>query len=256
MWLNLTDVRPLLHTNFVGRRIVYLTSTSSTQDVARREAEEGAPEGTLVIAEAQTAGRGRFKRKWVSPAGLNLYLTLVLRPDIERLRSLSLVGPLAVCRAVEQVTAVRPLIKWPNDVQVEGRKLSGVLVESEFSGSEPRFALVGIGVNVNYKVTDPEIAHTATSLVQEAGKEVSREKLLGALLNHFEELYSRSGSGRQVYEAWKQRLDTLGRTITVRFRDEAFEGVAEDVDGEGNLRLRLADGNVMTFEAGEVSLRA
>src|SRR3990170_4882909 len=152
MGLNLESLREQLKTTFVGRRIVYLATTPSTQDIARAEAEGGAPEGTAVLAEEQTAGRGRLGRSWVSPAGTNLYLTLVIRPTLERLRSLSIVAPLAVAQALEETTALGPRIKWPNDVLVGGRKLAGVLIDTELSGQSVRYSLVGIGVNVNLDV--------------------------------------------------------------------------------------------------------
>ncbi len=256
MWINLSAVHDKLRTEFVGRRLMYLTSTDSTMDVARREAEDGAPDGTVILAEEQTAGRGRFDRKWVSPAGLNLYLTIVVRPDIARLRSLGVVTPLAACLAIDAVSAVRPLLKWPNDVIVGGKKLGGVLIESETSGDEVRYAVVGIGINVNYKVDDPAISAIATSLVNEAATSVSREDLLAALLNQFEELYQRSSTEKgDVHEWWRARLDTIGRQVDVTFRGETYSGTAKDVDAEGNLLLRLADGSVMTLEAGEVSVQ-
>jgi BirA family biotin operon repressor/biotin-[acetyl-CoA-carboxylase] ligase len=253
VWLNLDEVGTLLETTAPGRRVIYLTSAGSTMEVARREAEEGADEGTVVIAEEQTAGRGRFGRKWVSPAGQNLYFTLVLRPDVARLRSLSIISPLAVCRAVEETTPLRPQIKWPNDVLIENRKLSGILIESEFSGATPRYALVGIGLNVNFRTDDTEVAAIATSIARETGADVSRERVLAAALNDFEALYE---APETAFAPWRERLETLGREVTVTFRDERHSGVAEDVDSEGNLLLRTGDGSLMVFEAGEVSLRA
>ena len=256
MWLDLSSVHSKLKTEFCGRHLVYLTSTHSTMDVARREAEEGAPEGTVVIAEEQTAGRGRFGRPWVSPAGSNLYLTMVLRPDVLRLRALSIATPLAVCLAVDAVSAVRPMIKWPNDVIVGGKKLAGVLIESEMSGEEVRYAVVGIGINVNYRVDDPSIAAIATSLVNETATPVSREDLLAAVLNHFEEVYQRSRVARsEVHDWWRGRLDTIGRQVDVTFRGQTYSGLARDVDADGNLLLSRSDGSVMTLEAGEVSLQ-
>ena len=160
--------------------------------------EDGAGEGTLVIAEEQTAGRGRFGRQWVSPPGLNLYFTVVLRPDIHRLRALAQVAPLAVCRMLESHTSIRPLIKWPNDVLVVRRKLAGILIETEFAGENPRYALVGIGLNVNFRPGGTPLDGIATSIAQELDKEVSRERVLANLMNHLEELYRRSSSGRQV----------------------------------------------------------
>lgn len=254
MLLDLDAVNAALTTERFGRRIVYETSCDSTMNVARREAGSGAPEGTVVVVEEQTAGRGRFGRTWVSPAGKNLYLTIVARPPVDRLRVLTMAAPLAVCHAVQEVAGVEAAIKWPNDVLVAGRKLSGVLVESETAGSDLRFALTGIGVNVNLDISSaPEIATIATSLLDQTGAEVPRESVLAALLNQFETLYESPLS--TLVEGWRSRLETLGRDVTVTIGDESHAGVAEDVDDSGNLILRLADGSTMMFEAGEVSLR-
>ena len=222
-------------------------------DVAREEAVAGAPHGAVVFAEEQTAGRGRFGRRWVSPAGKNLYLTLVLRPDAGRLRRLSMVAPLALCRAIESVTSLRPAIKWPNDVLVGERKLAGVLIEGESSGADLLFALVGIGLNVNDPIDDPDIAGIATSLSRETGIETPREPVLAALLNELEGAYSAPSA--DLYGEWRSRIAILGQPVRLTFRDEVYEGTAEDVDDEGSLILRLTDGTQKTFEAGEVTLR-
>jgi BirA family biotin operon repressor/biotin-[acetyl-CoA-carboxylase] ligase len=251
--LDLPAVERLLRTKEIGRRITYLATTTSTMDVAREEAVAGAPHGAVVFAEEQTAGRGRFGRRWVSPAGKNLYLTLILRPDAGRLRRLSMVVPLALCRAIESVTPLRSVIKWPNDVLVGGRKLAGVLIEGESSGGELLYALAGIGLNVNDPIDDPEIAGIATSLSRETGEETPREPVLAALLNELESAYKASPG--DLHSEWRSRIATLGQSVRLTFRDEVFEGTAEDVDDEGSLILRLADGTKKTFEAGEVSLR-
>ncbi|HEY5640145.1 MAG TPA: biotin--[acetyl-CoA-carboxylase] ligase [Dehalococcoidia bacterium] len=251
--LDLAAVERLLRTEEIGCRINYLATTPSTMDVARGEAANGAPHGAVVIAEEQTAGRGRFGRRWVSPAGKNLYLTLVLRPAAGRLRALSMMVPLAVCRAVEAVTPLRPVIKWPNDVLVGERKLAGVLIEGESSGAELTFALAGIGINVNDPIDDAEIAGIATSLLRELGEEVPRERVLAALLNELADAYY--APPEDVRSGWRSRIATLGHTVRLTFRDETYEGTAEDVDDEGSLILRLADGGRRTFEAGEVTLR-
>ncbi len=256
MWLDLASVERSLTTAFAGRRVVYLTSTHSTQDVARAESEAGCPAGTVVIAEEQTGGRGRFGRTWVSPAAKNLYLTLVLRPPLDRLRSLSIVSPLAVALAIEDVTGLSPRIKWPNDVLLDGRKTAGVLIESEIEGAEVKCALVGVGLNVNFEIgAASEIANIATSVKQELGREASREDLLAALLNRFEALYDDAPRSPAVHSAWRSRLETLGRQVRVTFRDQVYAGLAEDVDAGGNLVLLQPDGARMTVEAGEVSLR-
>jgi BirA family transcriptional regulator, biotin operon repressor / biotin---[acetyl-CoA-carboxylase] ligase len=256
MLLNLAAVEDALTTEHVGRRFLYYTSTTSTMDIARAEAEADAVEGTVVLAEEQSAGRGRFGRTWVSPAGKNLYLTVILRPDVESLRRLSIITPLAICLAIEEVARLTPEIKWPNDVLLSGRKVCGILIETELSGSEPKYALIGPGINVNFEI-DPasEIGAIATSIKQELNADADREAVLAAFLNHIEALY-RAPDQFAVTEAWKSRLETLGRDVTLTFRDEVFKGRAEDVDDDGNLLLRLRDGSLRTFEAGEVSLRA
>jgi BirA family biotin operon repressor/biotin-[acetyl-CoA-carboxylase] ligase len=253
--LALPDIESALRTDFIGRRIVHLTSTHSTMDVAREQAVSGADQGTVVVAEEQTAGRGRLGRTWVSPAGQNLYFTLILRPSPERLRTLSIIAPLAISLAVEQTVSLSPSIKWPNDVLLGGRKLSGVLIENEFAGSELVCSLVGIGVNVNFDPAQvPEIAELATSLKRETGREWRREPLLASIFNAFEELYSAADPAPAV-DAWRSRLDTLGRGVSVTFRGQALDGTAEDVDHYGNLLVRLSDGSLQTIEAGEVTLR-
>jgi BirA family biotin operon repressor/biotin-[acetyl-CoA-carboxylase] ligase len=256
MWLNLERLEERLTTQSVGRRLIYVTSTSSTQDIARSEAEEGALEGTSVFAEEQTAGRGRLGRAWVSPAGKNIYVTLLLRPPVDRLRALAMAAPLAVLRAVESVTGLWPALKWPNDVLLSGRKLSGVLIDSELSGGEVRYALVGIGVNVNFDIDpDSEIGDIATSIKRELGRPIAREDLLAALFNEFEALYL-GASPEAVREAWRARLETLGREVTVSFRGASHAGLAEDITPDGSLVLRRPDGSQIVIEAGEVTLRA
>lgn len=256
MWLNLRSVEERLNTAFVGRRIVYFTSAPSTQDAARREAEGGAPEGTVVLAEEQTAGRGRLGRSWASPAGTNLYLTLILRPPLQYLRLPIVITPLAVVRAIEESSGLSTQIKWPNDVLIGGRKVSGVLIESEVRGSDVRYILVGPGINVNLEVDQvPEIADIATSLKRELGREVPREEVLAAFLNHFEALYLRARRGEPMHQEWRSRLETLGRQVRVTFGEQVEEGLAEDVDAEGSLILRHPDGSTVTIAAGEVTLR-
>jgi len=255
--LDLDRLQSLLRTEFAGRSVSYHQSVTSTMEVAKREAEAGAPEGTLVIAEEQTAGRGRMGRSWVSPPGVNLYVTVVLRPTLEQLRYLAVIAPLAVCQAVEETTGLLPRIKWPNDVAIGDKKVCGILVQSELAGDEVQFALAGIGINVNLDASaHEEIAQIATSLRAELGREVSREEVLAATLNHFETLYQALRRGEVVSMAWKHRLDTLGKHVRVESAGGAVEqGVAVDADSDGSLILRRDDGSHVRIEAGEVTLR-
>ncbi|MEX0785217.1 MAG: biotin--[acetyl-CoA-carboxylase] ligase [Dehalococcoidia bacterium] len=260
--LDIERVQSLLTTGSVGRHISYEASVSSTMDVAKRQAEAdppvgGAPDGAVVIAEEQTAGRGRLGRTWVSPPGVNLYFTIILRPELAQLRELAVIGPLAVCQAIEETTALLPRIKWPNDVVIDNRKVCGVLPTSEVEDERVLYALVGIGINVNLDVAaHGEIAEIATSLHQELDHEVSREEVLAATLNHFETLYRALCDGQVVSVAWKQRLDTLGRPVRVEMAGGVVEeGTAVDADSDGSLIVRRDDGSHVRLEAGEAFAR-
>jgi BirA family biotin operon repressor/biotin-[acetyl-CoA-carboxylase] ligase len=246
-----------LATRFVGRRFLYYEHLPSTQDAARQEAERGAPEGTTILADEQTAGRGRLGRQWVSPPGGSLYFSVVLRPHSEHLRTLGMIWPLAICQAVGEVTGLSPRVKWPNDVLVGPRKLAGVLIDSEFSGGRVDYAIAGIGLNVNSDMSArEEIRDIATSISTELGREVAREELLAILLRRFEELYGAARRGQPVHLGWKAHLETLGRPVRVRLGEGVEEGVAEDVEPDGTLILRRPDGSHVRIEAGEVTLKA
>ncbi len=244
-----------LTTRFIGRRLEYRSALGSTQDLARRLAEADAPEGTVVLAGRQTAGRGRLGRSWVSPQG-GLYFTVVLRPATQHLRTLTIVAALAVARGIEAQTGLTCSLKWPNDVLLGERKVCGMLMESRLTGERVQYVLVGIGVNVNADLAEhPEIASIATSLRMELGRELSREALAAAILNEMEAIYVAMQAGQPLHEEWKARLVTLGRQVRVRFGEQVEEGLAEDVDAEGSLILRRVDGSHVAISAGDVTLR-
>lgn len=235
--------------------VSYLSTTASTMDDARAAARQGAPDGRVVVAGEQTAGRGRFGRRWVAPPDANLLFTLVTRPRRDLLERLSVIAALSVAEAVEAVSGVAPIFKWPNDVLVEGRKLAGILVEAEFSGETPSFALVGVGLNVNARTPElDEIASLAVSLLDLTSRTHERETLLAAFLNAYDQWRSRASS--DVMQAWSGRLATLGQSVRVSFAGRIEDGVAESVTETGALVLRRHDGTAVTLPAGEVSLRA
>jgi BirA family biotin operon repressor/biotin-[acetyl-CoA-carboxylase] ligase len=256
--LDLDKLQTLLRTDFIGRRAFYEASTPSTMDIARCEAHAGAPEGAIALAEEQTAGQGRMGRSWVSPAGENIYVTIVLRPTLEQLRYISVIAPLAVCHAIEETANLLPRIKWPNDIVINGKKVCGLLTQTEISDGKLDFAITGIGINVNMDVArHEEIRDIATSLHTELGRDVPREDLLAAMLNHFESLYLAHRRGEVISIAWKHRLETLGQHVRVSGPDGALleQGVAVDADSDGSLILRRDDGSHVRIEAGEVTLR-
>ncbi|MDE2967251.1 MAG: biotin--[acetyl-CoA-carboxylase] ligase [Chloroflexota bacterium] len=255
--LDIDLVRSRLRTTEVGQNLHYLVRTTSTMDDARRLAEEGAPHGTVVVADEQTAGRGTKGRIWVSPPGQSIHTTLILRPSIDELKRLSIISPVATTDAVRETTSLQPTIKWPNDIQMEHRKMGGILIEADWSEGQPGYALVGIGLNVNF---DPapwatQIDRPATSLMIELGQRQRREPVLAALLNAFEQRYRQSGAA-ELHDTWISRLNTLNKDVTVTLTGgEAIDGRAIGVDDAGALIVETADGARRTFIAGEVTLR-
>ena len=244
-----------LATDFIGQNLFYFASVTSTNDIARQQALGKSPEGTAVIAERQTSGRGRLKREWVSPEG-NIAVTVVLYPDRKNLYFLTMLAALAVQRGIEKTTGVKCQLKWPNDVLVNGKKVCGILLESKASVESVDYALVGIGINVNMKIADhPEIAAIATSLALETASEVSRTELLRNLFIEMEKLYLRLRAGESILAEWRDQLVTLGKKVFVRSGDEAFEGTAESVADDGSLLLRCVDGKLLKFNAGDVTLK-
>ena len=242
-----------LDTRLIGRKVLYYPRLTSTMDIARREARRGAPEGTIVLADEQTAGKGRIKRLWFTPGG-NIALSLVLYPALSDLPYLVMLASLAVVRSIETSTGLHAQIKWPNDVLIKGKKVCGILAESDTSGGAVAYAIIGIGINVDLRLADfPDIAATATSLVAELGREVSRLELLRCLLAAVERLYL--SSRESIYQAWRDRLITLGKSVQVASGKSVIAGVAESVERDGSLLLRRSDGSVSRIVAGDVTLR-
>jgi len=256
--LDIDLVRSLLTTQEFGQELHYLVQTGSTMDDARRLAEAGAAHGSVVVADEQTAGRGTKGRIWVSPPGQSIHTTLIVRPSIEELKRLSIISPVATTDAVRATTPLQPTIKWPNDIQMGQRKMGGILIEADWSEGEPSYALVGIGLNVNF---DPapwatQIDRPATSLMIELGERQQREPVFAALLNAFERRYRQAGE-TELRDTWISRLDTLNKDVTVTLTGgEAIEGRAVGVDDAGALIVETEDGSRQSFIAGEVTLRA
>jgi BirA family biotin operon repressor/biotin-[acetyl-CoA-carboxylase] ligase len=195
-------------------------------------------------------------RSWVTPAAANLASTMVLRPPASVLRDVAMAAPLAIAHAIEDVAGVRPDIKWPNDVQIGGRKVAGVLIETDLTDERTPIVLVGAGINVNF---DPalheEIRESATSVKAEVGHDVDREALLASYLLHFERIYEAAKAGEAVVGRWRERLVTLGHRVHASWAGGSADGVAEDVDDDGALLVRTEDGAVVRVEAGDVTLR-
>lgn len=253
--LSVTAITQGLATQFVGQRVLYYPSLASTMEIAKQQAGQGAPEGTVILAGEQMAGRGRLGRVWVSPPG-NIALSLILYPRRAYLSALIMLASLAVVHSLEKVTGLKPQIKWPNDVLINGRKVCGILIESDVQKDKVKYAILGIGINVNLRLADfPEIQPMATSLSDELGKEVSRLSVIRDLFVEIERLYLTLATGGSIYEEWRDNLVTLGQPVRVKSGSTISEGIAESVARDGSLLLRGADGSLTRIVAGDVTLR-
>jgi BirA family biotin operon repressor/biotin-[acetyl-CoA-carboxylase] ligase len=248
-----------LRTDRLGRPATYLPSTPSTNTIAHELAREGAPDGTLVITDHQTRGRGRLDRQWLSPPGEDLLFSLVLRPSLRPARAFQVTAAasLAVAHAIRRETGLDALIKWPNDIYIREKKASGILTELGICGDHLDYAVAGIGINVNSDPSlHPGLRETATSLKLEAGRTLARLPLLAATLEILEQFYVRlkDGAFREVKDMWEALSLIKGRGISVSTGDALFEGIAESVDDDGTLVLRDRNGRACRFVYGDVSL--
>jgi len=254
--LSAASIADNLETHFIGQRVICYPRLTSTMEVAKREAaRRGAAEGTVIVADEQTAGKGRLKRIWLSPKG-NIALSVILYPDVAYLPSLIMIASLAVVHCIEAVTGLKSQIKWPNDVLINGRKVCGILIESDVKGNMVDYAIIGIGINVDLRLSDfPDILSTATSLSHELGREVSRLDVIRQLLVEIERLYLTLQTGGSIYEEWRDSLVMLGRRVGVKLGRTIYEGVAESVTTDGSLLLRRSDGSLTKIVGGDVTLR-
>lgn len=257
---NKRELEQGLKTKTMGQTIYFYEETDTTNNRARELALEGAPEGTLVVAEKQTAGRGRRGKVWESPLGTGIWMSLVLRPQIMPAEAsvLTLLCGLATAEAIEAETGLSAGIKWPNDILINGKKAVGILTEMDCEMSEVHFVIPGIGINVNTASFPPEIADIATSLYLECGKTVSRRRLVHKVLERLEEHYEtflRTGSFAAMLEDYRKHCITLGKEVHVLDR-EPFFAEALDITPEGELLVRRADnGKEEVVFSGEVSIR-
>ncbi|OQA42291.1 MAG: Bifunctional ligase/repressor BirA [Chloroflexi bacterium ADurb.Bin325] len=253
-----------LATRRIGRPTRFYERVGSTNDLAHAAARAGAAEGLVIVADEQTAGRGRLDRRWWAPPGAALLLSLLLRPDLpaERAGQLSMCLGLAAAEAIEQTTGLHIGLKWPNDLVYAGRKLGGLLAEAEFAGAQVQYAILGLGLNVNLDFDAPavlaaagldDLRGRAASLAMLLGRPVDRIGLLAALLAAFEARYDRLLAGESPHLAWAARLDTLGQRVRVALRGGAHIGVATGVTPGGGLILADDDGAEHVVWAGDVA---
>ncbi len=259
--LDVQRIEALLTTAYVGRALAYYPSIDSTNRVAGELAQQGTPDGTLAIADVQSAGRGRLGRQWLSPPNANLLMSLVFYPPLlpSQAQRMTMVCALAAADGIAQTTGLRVQLKWPNDLLAGGRKAGGILTELGLRGEALAYTVVGMGLNVNLRRDDlpAELRPIATSVALELGHAVPREPLLAAILQGVEARYERLKAGASPMEEWAARLATLGQRVQVSEAQDEWrvEGLAEAVDEDGALLLRLADGSQRRVLVGDVTLR-
>lgn len=254
------EIKEQLTSSVLGCEIHYFSELDSTNNEAKKLAANGCPEGTIVVAEAQATGRGRLARGWFSPHGKGIWLSVVLRPPFNPMDAAkcTLMAAVGVNRAINAVTGAGCGIKWPNDILWQGRKVVGILTEMSAEMDAINHIVIGMGINVNIEQQEfpSEIAATATSLAVASGCQVSRVKLLSAILAELETVYNRvkSAGFAPVLADWKEQSITLGQQVDVHGLDRSFSGLAVDIDADGALLIETPQGLERVL-AGDVSIR-
>jgi len=235
------EIRLGLKTQFLGQVIHYKESVDSTQKIAKTLANDNAPEGTIVIAEEQVLGRGRMDRIWHSPKYTGVWMSMIIRPNIPlpKAPQLTLITAVAVVQAIEEMTNLSPQIKWPNDILINGKKVTGILTELQAEADRIFAIIIGVGINVNQKITDyPEaLQEIATSLSIEEGETISRAKLIRAVLSNFERLYLLylEKGFTPIKILWESYAISIGKKIIARTLTENIHGKAIGITDDGVL---------------------
>lgn len=254
------EVGSRLTTQRMGKEIRYFSQIDSTNQYAKRIAEEGAPDGTLIIADEQTAGKGRSGRHWVTPPGEAIAFTLILRPKLatDRISMVTLVMGLAVVHAINALYSLNAGIKWPNDAVVNGRKLCGILTEMSAEVSEIHYIVIGVGINANLTEFPEEIRSIATSLKLELGHDVNRAELIARVMQEFERLYTKfenTGDLSDMLDEYNEACLNTDKPVRVLDPAGEYSGIARGINKSGVLRVAMEDGTIREVGTGEVSVR-
>jgi BirA family biotin operon repressor/biotin-[acetyl-CoA-carboxylase] ligase len=254
------EIKNGLKTEFIGHNIHWEYEVSSTNTLALQLAEKGAPEGTVVVSECQKQGRGRMGRTWVSQPEIGIYLSLILRPNFVPMKApgITFMSAIAVVEALERTLGIKATIKWPNDVMIGGKKVSGILTELKAEMECIHYVIVGIGINVNNKKFPKAFRDKVTSLSLELKENVSRVQLVQTLLHALERWYLitlRDGLER-TFDRWRELSCTLNSRVEVNVGDEVLEGIATRLGSDGSLCLKLDSGIEKQILAGDVTMVA
>ncbi len=260
MDFNEQRLRTALQGKSIGEPLYFFPVIKSTNFQAFRLADEGAPEGTVVIADCQTGGRGRMKREWFSPPAVNLYASIILRPAFPAALSspLTIMAGVAVASALQFYCPGRVRLKWPNDVLIGSRKVSGILTEIKTSDRNVEFVILGIGLNINIKRDDfePQLGQGATSLREEIGSPVSRVEVTGLIFDeigkHYQLVGARGMEG--IRELWRDYSGLTGKNVEITFGGEISRGTVAGIDDTGALIIREESGSERRIIAGDVAM--
>ncbi|MBM7647969.1 BirA family biotin operon repressor/biotin-[acetyl-CoA-carboxylase] ligase [Bacillus ectoiniformans] len=247
-----------LHTERLGKRIVFKDSTDSTQKEAHRLAQEDFKEGTVVIAEEQTAGRGRMTRTWHSPKYTGIWMSVILKPQLPPYKApqFTLITAVAIVEAIIEVTGMTPEIKWPNDILMNGKKITGILTELQADADQIHSIIIGIGMNVNQPEFPEELKDIATSLAIETGNKVSRARLIQELLKNIEryyDIYIEEGFS-EIKKRWETYAISIGKQITARTVQATIEGKALGITEEGVLKLLDKEGTIHDIYSADIEV--
>lgn len=248
------------NTQWAGHPVTFYSQINSTNLQAKLDAENGACQGALVVADMQTAGRGRRGRSWSSPAGTNVYFTLILKPDYAagRVSMVTLVMALAVAEGIRRTCGVEAGIKWPNDIVINGKKTCGILTEMSVEREYIQHVVIGVGINVGLQEFAPEVAATATSLQAECKRKVPRAALVAHIMEAFEKYYAlflEKLDMSLLLEEYNRLLVNRGREVRILDPKGEFTGISQGIDRAGELLVELPDKTVTNVYAGEVSVR-
>ncbi len=253
------ELEPLIKNCTLGQQVKYYDEVESTNERGKALAIEGAEEGTLVIADRQSEGKGRLGRSWSSPGGTGIWMSLILKPEIlpQYASQLTLVAGLCVCEALKEVTGLSAMIKWPNDIIINNKKVCGILTEMSAEMERINYIVVGIGINVNQR-SFPEDLPFATSLAIEGNEEYIRKDIVKAFLYRFNEAYEHyklEPNLKSMIDQYESNCITLGKTVRITSGGESFIGLAKGITLEGNLLVETEHGEEREINSGEVSVR-
>ncbi len=244
----------------IGSDLIFYDTIGSTNTVSAEFALKGCKEGTVIIADEQTTGKGRLGRKWISPTGKNLYMSIILRPPISTRGAtiLTIMSAVACCIALRNITSLPVMIKWPNDLMVGYKKIGGILTEIKADIDKITYAIIGIGININLDIEDlpQDVREIATSIKDLTGREFSRTEAIIEVLREMQKWYDTllsNGKG-EIISYWQDLSSTIGKKVKATIFNNAYIGIAEAIDNEGLLILRLQDNTYMKIDAGDIAM--